>query len=222
MGFHPHNRLNLVQLLFFQADHEQINSFFMHRPMSYGWSKRSYTDRRLVLDCLYPLYWLLHSGQSSWLGNFNPSFQQYLKKGEFQCDSSCSLNAISKDLAFVSMMGTSIMILAVPPSFKLFGRRYLDLLLIWYDLFQAANQRYYQPWWRRRHIYYWQHYHQPSTTVGTLRISKSTQLQPLLLHHQTSYIHHRLQHFHSSKIYCCVELNISLGLNTGYPISQHS
>jgi hypothetical protein len=65
--------------------------FFTHRP-SLGCilPTLSWTDRRLIVYCLYSVYLSLHSGQLFNVGSFKPSFQQCLKNAHPQCAHSCS------------------------------------------------------------------------------------------------------------------------------------
>ena len=70
--------------------------FFKCQSMLLWWyASWAWIDQRLVWDCLYSRYWLLHSRQSCLVGNFKPSFQQCLKKGQLQCNSVCFLSYLS-------------------------------------------------------------------------------------------------------------------------------
>ena len=69
--------------------------FCKHRSMLLWWyASWAWIDRWLVRDRLYSRYWLLHSRQSCLVDNFKSSFQQCLKKGQFQCNSACSLSRL--------------------------------------------------------------------------------------------------------------------------------
>ena len=90
-----HNQPSLGQQLVFQADHEHFY-FFKRQSMFLWWyASWAWIHRRMVWDCLNSQYWLLHSGQSCLVGNFKLSFQQCLKKGQFQCNLACLLSYLS-------------------------------------------------------------------------------------------------------------------------------